>query len=481
MGNIFISALIAIFFLGKSSKEKQEKTRNASGFRTIIYLFLSIITGVLFYKSYQVSTIRNTIELKALRGVEDSLKQSKDIAKIHIVNKFRCVGSYNNKFLDIENEFGEDSSVTKYGGVVASIRAFNTPVDSIKRRSDFTIEEENYLSKRFQKDVSEMGQFYSLFFLSTNIPNFIPIYPKEDDIPTWVPEKDAYTRLSYHTDFKKRVHFFVSDSEGTEQELSNEGSLTDLYDNSTLIENYWLSNQKRDTPYYDLSMYCPYPYINTIGFLTAADISQYTYIIEIPSTTDVSIQSMKISYNLPIEITQEMDGVHVGAKGVVISEDYIKKLHGSALMLHVKLPTMANLQMIRSLILTALATSFFSLFFTNFYFWLRMLSLSYKKKHKLSVSVLRRLDRKRIKLFRNSHRLIAIMLVLLVGYVAWMVFVNKTILISFDIKWYEIVGYSLLIIVIFSFVNYHFYKYAITPLPKKRGKDKIREASKAEK
>lgn len=474
IGNIFISALIAIFFLGKTTKEKEEKTRNASGFRTSVYFLLTVICGIFFYKSYQVSTIRNSIELEAYRGIEDSSGQSKDIARIHIYNKFQCIGSYNNIYLDKQNKYGEDSAVAQYGGIIAEIRVTNSPSDSIKSRTGLTTEVEKHLSKLFGRNLSEMGQFYSLGFLATNIPNFIPICPKKEDGHNWMQEEDSYTCLSYHTDYENFIHSYVEYSDGR-RELTDEEDLADLYDNSIYIEDYWIANSKRRSPYYDLTMYCPYPYMNTISVLTAADISQYTYMIQIPPSNDISIKSLQISYNLPIEINQEIEGVHVGSKGIVINEDYLNKINGGLLMLHVKLPTMANLQLIRSLILTALVTSLFSLFCTNFYFWFRRRSLSYKRMHKLNVSILRRIDRRRVALFRNFHKGIMFLFIFCIGYVAGMVLFDKTILLPFEIKWYGVVGFILFIIIILSVLLYTVYKYAITPMPKKRGKEKIED------
>ena len=81
MKNIIISALIAAFFGSKSTKDIQEKTKNASWFRTFLYLFLSVIFGVFFYKSYQVRTIINQIDINSLRAFEDSLHHPIDTIK----------------------------------------------------------------------------------------------------------------------------------------------------------------------------------------------------------------------------------------------------------------------------------------------------------------------------------------------------------------------------------------------------------------
>ena len=99
MGNFFISILITIFFLRKSSKEVDDKTKNASWARTCIYLILTIIFGVFYYQTFQVATIVNKVEINTLRGFVDSLKQSTDtIEYLHIYNNFKTLGSYKNPY-----------------------------------------------------------------------------------------------------------------------------------------------------------------------------------------------------------------------------------------------------------------------------------------------------------------------------------------------------------------------------------------------
>ena len=97
MLNLFITVLITVFFLGKSSKEIDEKTQKASWIRTFIYFFLAIIFAIFYYRSFQVETIINKVEISSLRGVEDSLHNSTDtIKRIGIYNNFKTLGAYRN-------------------------------------------------------------------------------------------------------------------------------------------------------------------------------------------------------------------------------------------------------------------------------------------------------------------------------------------------------------------------------------------------
>lgn len=476
MGNIFISALIAIFFLGKSSKEKHEKTRNASGFRIIIYFSLTIICGVLFYKSYQISTIQNYIDLSALRGEEDSLCNSKDtVINLSIYNHFDTFGSYNNGYLDCSrHESGKDSLFNQYSGVHATIKVCNTSNDTKINRT--RLDERAMRNLDIENNISNIGQIYMLNFISTNIPRFIPLYPIMDSISGPIREESALTTY-YSAELNTRGNFdlFFNDSISYFKDKKIQQSLN----NGIVSQKICLLDNIKDSLYFIKNYYGIYTvqkFANTIDFLIAADLSQYTYVLFVNS--DMPIKELYVDYNIPIEINNIPEGLDKATYGFDLNDEMCKELN-RGLVLHIKLPTMENLQLIRSLILTALLTTFFSLLCSNVYFWFRRCSLRHHRKHKLNVSILKRIDRSRVNLFRNFHRGLLMLLIIFIGYVAGMVFFDKTQLISFDFNWYEIVGSSLLIIVILCIVIYYLYKYAITPLPKKRGKDKIREASKA--
>ena len=88
MKKIFISALITIFFLGKTSKEVDDKTKRASWFRTFVYFALTVLFGIFFYRSFQVATITNSIEISTLRCAVDSLNHPKDTIEKLIAIRF---------------------------------------------------------------------------------------------------------------------------------------------------------------------------------------------------------------------------------------------------------------------------------------------------------------------------------------------------------------------------------------------------------
>lgn len=479
MINTFISAIIALFFIGNTSKEEREKTRRASLFRTFVYFCLTIIVGIIFYKSYQVSNIINVIDLKAFRCIEDSLHQPKDIAySVSIYNKFHSLGSYNNDWLYLANQYRKDSLFTKNGGVLVKMSAVNSPIDSFRIRYNY----DNYLNETLQylkRDISEVGQYYGLAFISTNIPCFIPFYPKvnieekpehKNGITHWWEIKNARNNDSI-------TYSAPQDNRNVKlSELSIGKRL--LYNGVCMQKDVILDrDNKKDSIGFNIG--CYNKFANTIGILTASDISQFTYSFSISS--DIEIKKLVVEYNLPIEIAHNIEGISVGSKGFSISENALKKYKHDSIMLHIKLPTMANLQLIRSLILTALLTTLFSLFCRNCYYLFRKRAVEYHKAHKLSYSQLRRISRRRLKIFKVCNYVIAYIFIILLFYMTYIVATDRTLLISFDYLTLKIFTWITAIVIGLSVCLLLLYKYSITPIVKYRGTKKIKEREKQNK
>ena len=85
--NILV-AIISLGIWGKASKESQEKTRKASWLRTALYFVLSVIVGIVFYKTYQVSINENNVAVYKIFGTVNEQGENCDTAQIHITHRF---------------------------------------------------------------------------------------------------------------------------------------------------------------------------------------------------------------------------------------------------------------------------------------------------------------------------------------------------------------------------------------------------------
>lgn len=460
--NTFLSALISIFFLGKSTKEVQEKTRNASWFRTFVYLFLTIIFCIFFYKSYQVKTIINRIDISALRGAEDSLGNPIDtIQHIKIVNAFNTLGSYENQLFDVEKANIKSEMI---GGAEIKLNLSDYSEGKIKNSGGLTDSLKNRITAQTGKKIdANTGSIYRCEFFSTNIPSLIHVYPsiRLDEPKVQYPSYGATIENKGNVvglNLNGRIGISKSNpSKGYYVDGLSYQKTSIFYDEKSVRENF-------DAIY----IHMPHQLVNSMDFFTAGDLSQYTYCIVVNS--DLYVNRLDVVYNVPIEVSNQAEGLvlHANAFSVVDAELLNKEIGSRPMMFLVKLPSMANLQQIRSLLLTAIITALFSLFCTNLFYRVRKWAIQYKRNHGLKISELRQIDVKRINNYRWFLYIIVFSLLTIILVVVLMSALGYVFLIEYDNLGWKIIGLLLCVVVILVIAIYKSYKYAITPPTKQR-------------
>lgn len=457
MVNLFFSALIAIFFLGKSTKEVQEKTRNSSWFRTFVFLLLTAIFCVFFYKSYQVRTIVNTIDISTLRGAKDSLNQSADtIEHVRILNNFKTFGSYNNQYIDMALK---DTGCILAGGVEIKLKFSKSSVEMIKDSPSFTDSLKKIIESQTGTEInSSTGSIYDFRFFSTCIPNLIHVYPTIRFDKAKVEENSLLTTIE---EVGNVVNLDLGWRVGISKSIPEEGAFVDglAYQKTVVIhdDNYFrTANDAFKIP-------MPHHLVNSMSLLTAGDLSQYTYCLEV--NTDMYVKGFDVVYNVPIEIGNQAEEIvqSANAFGIYDPEVVNKDVVNMPMMFLVKLPSMANLQQIRSLLLTALMTAFFSLFCTNFFYRMRKLALGFREKNKLTFSERRKISRKRVNRFKWLIYSIVFAFLLFVLTVVIMSALDYVFLVENEYLCWRIICVVICIIVALSMTIYYSYKYAITP------------------
>lgn len=457
MINSFFSALIAIFFLGKSTKEVEEKTSNSSWFRTSVYFLLTIIFGIVFYKSYQVRTVVNKIDIKTLYGIEDSLHHPLDTIKnVCIYNNFETLGSYYNQYFEIAEN---DTNYNATGGFGIKI-AFAENAEGVFLKRDSLSDElkrdiENQTGKAIN---SHKGSVYAFEFFSTNIPSLIHFYPAiRYDNPT--PKTDSFystiEKVGNICDIDPKGRIVISKSN------PSEGFFADglLYQKTLVFHDDFFRKALKSFP---LGM--PNSLVNEMNIFTAGDLSQYTYCIELNS--DMYVDSLEIVYNVPIEISNQSEKIITYANGFGISDgDFLNKEVGSQpMMFLVKLPSMANLQQIRSLLLTAIVTALFTLFCTNLFYRIRKYAMEYKSNHALNIS-------KGVMSFKTFLIIFVLLLLIFILFFVLMSALGYVFLVENEHFRWTIVRNVGLSIIIFSAIIFSIYKFAKTP-PSKKSKKK---------
>ena len=461
MINKIISAFIAIFFWGKGNKAIEENTRHASKLRTLIYFVLSIVIGVFFYKTYQVTSIINHVQINALRSNFNSSGHSTDtIDELEIFNRFGSDMNYKNDFYKYAAELSEESAYfAQDGGVRFTLNTHNGhsyPINDNPQLPDGAL-------SSLDLPVNDPEQVFIMHSVISSFPSFIPIYPELSLGSNWVKIKDNISAK------------FELKCEPDNDDIYLSPNKTSLYgknkDERNLPMNSFISKVTYVIERYDsdldsttcLKFITKSSLSNTMNIFTAADISQYTYLLSIQS--DCMINSLYVDYDVPIEINSIDSCLKVGSKGFTMSGDLLEwVINNKAMMIHVKLPTLENLQLIRSLVLTTILTALVTLLFRNLYFLIRKWALRYRKKHYLPYSKAKLISRKRVNRFRWAMYFLLGVILVITLYLTYLIANDSPIYVQY--KHIDYLDYICLGgLFVLALIAYGMYCYARKPVP----------------
>lgn len=490
MINSVISALIAIFFWGKPNKKEKERIRKTSLIRTAIYLVLSIIVLVFYIKTNQVATIYNQLNIECgLADFNSNGEPLDTVYSVDIYNKFSSSSSYSNDITKFANQkYSEHGEVfSEKGGIITQIGVLRTKFDSIGYGRFFTKDYHNKL----KKEVADVNHFFYISYVSTSIPSIIPIYPKQNERTRWINDSQFcfYRNLFENTRDNNKL-FFYHDSEEYRDKMVDDSfreELPPIFENGCIlsqeigsrdlqnlseevIANEIMHNNLQesdiDKDRLILSTYGGSRFINYLNIFTAADISQYAYVFT--STSELPIKSIMIHYDVPIELPSSHESMTIGPTSIFIDGEYWNYFQQQSTIIYVKLPTLANVQLIRSFVLTTLLTILLSLFFRNIYFWMRKMAMCYKRHHSMAYSIAKNLSKIRIKIFKLSIYTIIISFFSVSLYFTWLVFHGKTLLISIDWldNWKYILGGVIAFVVVVPWLLHIYASIPIKPKEK---------------
>ena len=376
--DVLIASLISVFFLGKATKDVEEKTQLASKTRTILYLVLAIVVGIFYYKTQQVATIYHYINIDKQRETLDKSKHCVDtITGIVILNHFSSAGINDNVFADC---FQDD--ILNKGGVQVKMGTHIGDEYTYKTRKD--LEHTIYYKSAY----NNLGMVYQIKTLSTKVPSLFPFFftYQDDDIK----KSDCFEVKLEYFDYKKkpdlfkfykRNHLLKEDSINEFIQLPFSNAYATI---ATLRVDKDFTD-KLDKNYHTMNalVTCLSNEQNIFNIFTAADISQYVCYVNVISS--VPVRALEVYHDTPIRANSPDSCVHVGTYSVRVEGKTLEDNMGN-MSIHVELPTLANLQLIRSLILTTLITALVSLFFCNAYYLARRKMLKCKEEYIESIN-----------------------------------------------------------------------------------------------
>lgn len=439
MINFFIGSIIAIFFIGKASKEVEEKTENASWIRTLVYAVLSFVICTFYVKTNQVATIYTMVDVTGIRESRDTAGNVADtLSLLEIKNTFNSPLIDGNKANAVKNKaLGKRLN---YGGVYCKLTAQNlSPYKIVTNHANLDSLGLSLLSENH-------GHNYMIDISNTSIPSLIPIYPSYRDQMEYG-ENKMYMAMFVddmkHMEFD-RLEVWENTAEGESEHVETELNPFNVGSFCSIIVRDSLKIDEVSEPLTFFKFQATGTMINTLNFFTAADISQYTHALQIHSTCP--IKEINFMYDIPIEIPIINSSMKVGPMGFGFKGDFVNDvMRNNSTVYHVKLPTLANLQLIRSLILTTLATALLAMFFTNMYYYLRKRVLKYYTEKQIAV------NENGLKKFKLRTIILLLALLLLIIYLTQLVISGNPIVLPIEIADcmdFIVLGFILILMVI---------------------------------
>ena len=407
MINVIIAAVLSLFFWGKATKDIEEKTQLASWTKTFVYFVLSLAVIVFYVKTYQVATIYSYIDVQ---GIEESRDSNGNVADtvdlIRITNVFSS-GITENQDLNEKRNRISDPRVTDYGGIFVRIVVQDDSVFKCVRNPKFK-------NASLDIPIKDIDHCYMTSLLTSSFPSIFPLYPAWSISEEWTSDqKDTYVRLiggdvRSNAVFEKK--FRTPNLEGKNVETEYEKAHINGYMNG-MISASKRSNKKVSTMQATVSG----NFLNALNFFSAADLSQYIQAITIKSSCPV--KNLEVAYDIPIEIENYDSCMTIGTTGYSFKGKYLEEMVNDGSQFLVKLPTLSNLQLIRSLVLTTILTALLALFFSNLFYVLRKNAIKVKENYFIEVSEIR--TRK----FKN--RMIILLFILLFVFLYFIMLVYK--------------------------------------------------------
>lgn len=406
MPQIFIAILVAFGFWSRQSKDQKIRTSNASWLRTSVYFVLLVMVGVFYYKSNQIPVITHEINILGIKQAIDSSKTTvQDKASLQIVSRFddndlfKRLTQYQKQKETIGNVKIQD-----YGGVTVKLSLRNDSLTNFR----YNVNENNiffYEDRLLNDDM--YNHYYTVSIVSSRISSISPFQPDlkqysldsvidMDTIPAYY-----YAAISSMNESQKEIAF-------------RDPAIYKYYDRNAICssQRLWTKiNNKIETT----NVYMPIMsnVLNSMNFFSAADLSQCTYVVTVMS--ECPLEEVYFNFDVPVEmLPSKFKPTQLDAYDICFRDSFmLEQIRNHCMFIHVKMPTMQNLQLVRSLILTTVFTALLSLFLSNLYYALRRSIKRCKRrknKSQLDFSFLRRIKKHWEK---SLHRTIFLVLLVL--------------------------------------------------------------------
>ncbi len=416
MPQLFIAILVAFGFWSRQSKDQKIRTSNASWLRTSVYFVLLVMVGVFYYKSNQIPVITHEVQIYGIKQAVDSNKAIvQDKASLQIVSRFDNNSIFKHLFAYTKPKDSIGYVKTQdYGGVAVKLSLYNDSATSFK----FNVNENNefyYDNNPLNEDM--YNHYYAVSIVSSRISSISPFQPylkmyslKDIIDMRGIINNDTIPAYYYNAAIS-------SMNEAQKESVFKDPAIYDYYDRNAICSIQYLWTKKNNhIEVNDVFLPIKSNVLNSMNFFSAADLSQCTYVV--PVMSECPLEEIYFNFDVPVEmLPSKYKPTQLDAYDICFRDSaMLKQIRNHVMFLHVKMPTMQNLQLVRSLILTTLLTALIALFSSNLYYSLRRSIKKCKRnrcKSRLNFSFLRRIKKHWEKSLHRTIYLILLLLLLL--------------------------------------------------------------------
>lgn len=439
MINTFFAALVAILVWGKISKNKLEHITSASGFLTAVYGFLTVIVIIFFYKTYQVASVYNMVQVAGLQQACDKNGNVVDtVSEIIISQKFGNNPTHRDPFNDIKVKRNRNDSrdlellYEEAGGAKIILYVKAHPDTFIaKRLNDLTDYDRIELINQCEKGnipYQNINHLYQVSYLATSLPSFFPFYPEYEGGHGFEELTDHIFYSYLLSNSRNNPSITISGTKIEEGKVRHPR----LFDNGFYFDSMYgtVNTHEVEEEYGEMTFYGGAEFINTMNFFTASDISQYNYIISLNS--DCPVRTLVLDFDIPIETPEVSEHMKVKTHGIRFDSVMVKEMEKAPSMIfHINIPSLANLQLIRSLILTTLLTALLSLFIKNLYYCVSKWAYRKRKENRISYRNAKLLNKKTRDIIKHRAKVFNKLLKYLVASI-FLIVLSSSIIVLFD-------------------------------------------------
>lgn len=463
---IFLVAMVTFFFVKRLTSDDKVRVSTASGWRTLFFLFFFLVTGMMYYKTCQVTTVNNIIQVEDFISDFDAKtnKSNDTIEKIDIYNKFSTLGlfmdSYEEKYDKLFNH-KDDSTFRGMGGVTIVLTTHLK--DSIRLNPFRSSPQIKDMCDSVKSQHPELKQFYLFSLYSSSFKSFFPFKGRYRIQYEDVQDKDSAYFTTFLSCYPANITFIDKRC----------GDKITLDDDNTYEFSIALGVKNQHSAHKTITIF---PALRTdvgeAGFFTASDITQYSYKVFVNGT--IPVDTLLIRYNLPVEFMGAPNSALKTCRSIMLTGNQIPNDSHKQFEFYVKLPALENLQLIRSLILTTVLTAFFTLFISNLYYWICKRKRDFRRKYQKNIpyGTAKFIKIKRVKHFKQFIKYILFIIGVVLLIVSFRSCNDQPI--AVDMENILLCQFGIFLIAcILLLLFYKLYKFVIKPIYPKEEKDSV--------